>query len=121
MKDQTAKRLLDAYLACREISEYRQTLERFDYDTNRMFQNSVHLLIAVIGESLNWAERDDATLYEVIPDLRQIIDTRHRIIHGYDSIDRDTIWEIVEVGIPDLERRLRAILLNAGYASELPD
>jgi uncharacterized protein with HEPN domain len=79
------------------------------------------LLIAIIGEALNRAERDDPTLGEVIPDLRQIIDTRHRIIHGYDDINANSIWDIVEVGVPDLERLLRTILRNAGYASEIPD
>lgn len=121
MNDQTAKRLLDAYLACREISEYRLTFARPDYDANRMFQHSVHFLIAIIGEALSHAERESADLALVIPDLRKIIDTRHRIVHGYDNISGDMIWDIIEVGAPDLQQRLRSILVDAGYSDEVSE
>ena len=120
MNAQTAKRLLDAYLACQEISEYRLKLDRSDYDANRMFQHSVHFLIAIIGEALGQAERESAELALIIPDLRKIIDTRHCIVHGYDNISGDMIWDIVEVGAPDLQQRLRSILVDAGYSDEVP-
>jgi uncharacterized protein with HEPN domain len=119
VNDQTAKRLLDAYVACQEIRDYRQELGRSDYDADRMFQHAVHFLIAIIGEALRNVE--DKQLVQAIPDLRQIIATRHRIVHGYGNISGDFIWDIVEVGVPDLQERLRVLLTTAGYDVEISE
>jgi len=39
----------------------------------------------------------------LISDSRKIVDTRNRIIHGYDTISADVIWLIVTRYLPILE------------------
>ena len=36
---------------------------------------------------------------------------RDRLIHDYVGVDYELVWEVVRTKIPDLERRLRRILL----------
>jgi uncharacterized protein with HEPN domain len=43
--------------------------------------------------------------YPVLPWL-QMIGLRNRLIHGYDSIDFDILWVIVQRDLPDLINKL---------------
>ncbi|MFI5402875.1 MAG: DUF86 domain-containing protein [Planctomycetota bacterium] len=35
---------------------------------------------------------------------------RHRLIHGYDRVDLDILWEVVRKDLPDLVAKLDAVL-----------
>jgi len=45
-----------------------------------------------------------------ITDSRKIVDTRNRIIHGYDSVSEDIIWLIVTKYLPILKKEVEALL-----------
>jgi len=45
-----------------------------------------------------------------ITDSRRIVDTRNRIIHGYDSVSTDVIWLIVNRYLPILENEVKELL-----------
>jgi uncharacterized protein with HEPN domain len=45
-----------------------------------------------------------------ISDSRKIVDTRNRIIHGYDSVSEDVIWLIVSRYLPILEKQVKELL-----------
>jgi uncharacterized protein with HEPN domain len=44
---------------------------------------------------------------------------RNRLIHGYDNVDLDVVWQIVTSDLPDLIVELERILAADG--SSLPD
>jgi uncharacterized protein with HEPN domain len=46
----------------------------------------------------------------LISDARKIVDTRNRIIHGYDSVSADVIWMIVTRYLPILEKEVQELL-----------
>jgi len=54
-----------------------------------------------------------------IPEQRQIISFRNILIHGYDMIDEEVVWKIVQIDLPILKRRVEA-LLAALTSSERP-
>jgi uncharacterized protein with HEPN domain len=41
---------------------------------------------------------------------RKIVDTRNRIIHGYDSVSDDIIWGIVVKHLPVLKLEIQKLL-----------
>ena len=41
---------------------------------------------------------------------RKIVDTRNRIIHGYDSVSDDIIWGIVTTHLPILKSEVERML-----------
>lgn len=41
---------------------------------------------------------------------RKIVDTRNRIIHGYDSVSDDIIWTIVVSHLPTLKLEVEKLL-----------
>ena len=56
-------------------------------------KRAVERNIEIIGEALSRILNRDETI--VITDSRKIVDTRNRIIHGYDSVSDDIIWGII--------------------------
>ena len=45
-----------------------------------------------------------------IREYNQIIGFRHVIVHGYDSLDPATVWDVIEAKLPVLRDELRALL-----------
>ncbi len=45
-----------------------------------------------------------------ITDAINIIETRNRIIHGYDTVSDETIWSIVINNLPELKLEVEALL-----------
>ncbi len=45
-----------------------------------------------------------------ISNARKIVDTRNRIIHGYDSVSDEIIWGIVINHIPILQTEVKDLL-----------
>ena len=46
----------------------------------------------------------------VIPNVKEIINTRNRIIHGYDSVETEFLWGLVIKHIPDLKKDFERII-----------
>lgn len=45
-----------------------------------------------------------------LTNARRIVDTRNRIIHGYDSVSDDVIWGIIINHLPKLEIEVNQIM-----------
>lgn len=120
MDEVTAKRLLDAYLACRRIRAVAREHNLASYEASWQTQMAVERLLEIVGEALNYADRLDSALKHELPELPQIVSTRNRIAHGYDTINNATIWSIVEERIYGLEHELRLLLVRNGFGSDFP-
>jgi uncharacterized protein with HEPN domain len=81
---------------------------RADLDTDRVLSLALVRLLEVVGEA---ASRVTAATRQQMPDIpwSQIISLRHRLIHGYDSIDLDILWKILTGDLPVLIAQLRRI------------
>jgi uncharacterized protein with HEPN domain len=110
MNNAARKRLYDAREACRLIATFTAGHSINDYEADPMMSAAVERKFEIIGEALRLAEADDPSLAEAIPDLRQIIGMRNRIIHGYDAVDSETIWNVITVHLPRLAAQLDAAL-----------
>jgi uncharacterized protein with HEPN domain len=106
-KAATAKlRLLDALEAIASINSFIGSLPLEDFLANAMVQAAVLFKLGVIGEALNKAAELDDSLREAIPDLGKIIGMRNRIVHAYDQIDFEILWDAIHSDLPDLKIRL---------------
>lgn len=75
-----------------------------DLKTKRAIERNLE----IIGEALN---RIVKTHPEIpITNVRKIIDTRNRIIHGYDSVSEEIIWAIVVRELKTLEAEVEELL-----------
>jgi len=66
-------------------------------------------LLEILGEAANRIPREEQARYPEIP-WPQIIGLRNRLIHGYDSIDFDIMWQIVTIDLPPLVATLEKIV-----------
>ena len=83
---------------------------RQEYDNDLTLQMGLAHFIQIIGEA---ARRVSPDFQSAHPEIlwRQIIGTRHRIVHDYMNIDEDVVWKIVQDDLPDLVGSLK-ILIN---------
>ncbi|HJY23980.1 MAG TPA: HepT-like ribonuclease domain-containing protein, partial [Hanamia sp.] len=63
------------------------------YQNDLRTKRAVERNIEIIGEALSRILNRDKTI--IITNSRKIVDTRNRIIHGYDSVSDDIIWGII--------------------------
>jgi uncharacterized protein with HEPN domain len=116
MKAGTAKRLHDAIGACDEISGFVSEWSREEFLSTRGYQLIVWKLTEIVGEALRQGEEQEPMLRTLIPELREVINTRNRIVHGYDSVDFELLWDIATNEVPPLRNRMATLLKDAPSA-----
>lgn len=113
MQPETAKRLRDALDAAIETRDVASTPGIRSPDLLRMQQLAIERLLAIVGEALNHAMQPDDSLERSIPDARKIIGMRNRIIHGYDQVQDEIIWDSARNHIPNLIDQLQTLIDTA--------
>ncbi|HOC93062.1 MAG TPA: DUF86 domain-containing protein [bacterium] len=88
-----------------------RTLEQFEAD--RLLRQAVERNFEIIGEALRRISLTDTDVATQIGDTRRIIDFRNLIIHGYDRIDYEVVWLIIQEKLSPLISRVEALLKNA--------
>jgi len=107
----TAKlRLIDVIEAIASINSFIGFSSLDDFLASEMLQAAVLFKLGVIGEALNKAAELDGSLREVIPDLGKIIGMQNRIVHAYDKIDHEILWDAIHSDLPDLKIKLEKYL-----------
>ena len=93
----------------REAVELVQGRSRADLDADRLLQLALTRLVEIVGEA---ASRVPAELQGRHPALpwREAIGARNRLIHGYDVVDLDILWEIVATDLPRLIPQVEQVL-----------
>ena len=98
--------ILDHARDARDMSENRS---REDLDTDRMFELALVRLMEIIGEASRRIPEDFQIRYPLVPWLG-MSDLRNRLIHGYDQINFDRLWEIIENELSPRIEQMEAIL-----------
>jgi len=80
----------------------------FEFQKNIKTRKAIERNIEIIGEAMDRILKTDPDF--PIGDSRKIVDTRNRIINGYDSVSDDIIWLIVNRHLPTLEQQVKKLL-----------
>ena len=100
--------LSDIERAISEIYQFvpnRSDFENFQQDLKT--KRAVERNIEIIGEAMG-------RILKLMPDFpiataRRIIDTRNRIIHGYDDVSDQIIWSIVVQYLKELQKEIEQL------------
>jgi uncharacterized protein with HEPN domain len=95
--------------AAREAVQMAQGRTRAALDTDRPLNLSLVRLLEIVGEAASRVPDVDRATYSNIPWV-QIVGLRNRLIHGYDNVDFDILWQIVSQDLPPLIAELEKIL-----------
>ena len=95
--------------AVNDIESFTKGLTKSKFLKNKLRQSAVIRQLEIIGEaSKNLPENFREKYSEV--EWKKIAGTRDKIIHHYFGIDLNTVWDIVKKDLPDLKRKIIAIL-----------
>lgn len=93
----------------REATQLAAGRSRADLDSDRLFNLAMTRLLEIVGEA---AGRVSQAARDAHPQIAwsQIVGLRNRLIHGYDEVDCDILWKIVELDLGPLNNELELIL-----------
>ena len=101
--------LFDIVKSIEEIDSYFSKSKKFEtYVSDIRTKRAVERNIEIIGEAMSRILKVDPNIK--ISHTRKIVDTRNRIIHGYDSVSEDILWGIIIRNLPDLEKEVKELL-----------
>lgn len=93
----------------REASQMIQGRTRSDLDTDRQLNLSLVRLLEIVGEAASRVPQEYRAAHPGIP-WPEIVSLRNRLIHGYDQVDFDILWQIITHDLPSLIVTLEGIL-----------
>ena len=94
--------MLDAAREARVLVSGRS---RADYDGDRTLRLALVRLLEIVGEAAGRIPIDFRDSHPEIPWFG-VVGLRNRLIHGYDEVDYDIVWQILTEDIPSLITRL---------------
>lgn len=102
--------LYDVLNAILEIESFFDDSEKLfeQYQNDIRTKRAVERNIEIIGEALNRILKSNPSIS--ITNSRKIVDTRNRIIHGYDAVSDEIIWGIVINYLPILQEEVQTLL-----------
>ena len=87
---------------------------RADLGTDRVFSLALLTLVTIDCEAGTCVSESVKTRHSEIP-WRAIVGTRNHLIHGYDDVDYDILWNIATADFPQLAVQLRTLLQTRGW------
>ena len=76
---------------------------------NRVLQLALTRLIEIVGEAAHRVSEPTQQAHPEIPWPR-VIGMRNRLVHGYDAVDYDLLWDTVVIDLPPLIAALERIV-----------
>ncbi len=82
---------------------------RPEFEDDRILNLALTRLLELIGEAASQIPAEVRMQYPSVP-WREIIGMRNRLIHGYDSIDSEIMWQILTKDLPALIPELQKMM-----------
>ena len=110
--------LYDVKRAIEEVEGYfADNSMRYDvFEKDYLRRSAVERKAEIMGEAINRIlkiQRDFP-----LRNARAVIDTRNRIIHGYDSVKPEFLWSLVIRHIPELKKDVDRLIAEYGISPE---
>jgi len=77
-----------------------------DYKRDRMLRGVIERELQNIGEALRQLQSRCPDIAKRISEHERIIRFRHALVHGYDIVRADYVWDVIEIKLPILEKEL---------------
>ena len=101
--------LLQIIKRCNRVIEKVSSISETDFSLNDDIKEVICFNLFQIGELANGLSVEFLKEYNKIP-WKQIIGMRNRIVHGYDTINLEIVWNTAIESIPDLKKYCNEIL-----------
>lgn len=110
--------IYDVKRAIEEVESYfvGYTMRYDIFENDYLRRSAVERKTEIMGEAINRIlkiQRDFP-----LPNAKAVVDTRNRIIHGYDSVRPEFLWSLVVRHIPELKKDIECIIDKYGISPE---
>jgi uncharacterized protein with HEPN domain len=106
LPERDAGSMEDMLAYAREALDASQGRSRADLDSDRFFNLGLQRLVEILGEAAARVSPETRAQYPQIP-WRDIVGMRNRLIHGYDEVDYELLWDTILNDLPPLGACLR--------------
>ena len=106
-------RLADMLSHAAEALEMARGRTRQDLDRDRQLNLSLVRLLEIVGEAASRVTPATRERHPAIPWVA-ITGMRHRLVHGYDEVDFDILWDVIAHDLAPLVGKLRSSLGQRG-------
>ncbi|NBD36437.1 MAG: DUF86 domain-containing protein [Chloroflexi bacterium] len=101
--------LLDIARAAELILEFRAGMDKTAFLSDPKTQSAILHQLMVMGEAVKRLSSDFRADHPQIP-WSLIAGMRDILIHGYDIVDLEEVWQTVIMDVPELLREVRGLL-----------
>jgi uncharacterized protein with HEPN domain len=112
-RDSDLVRIRHMLEAAREAQGFAAGRTREDIHRDRMLDRAIWKAIEIIGEAATHVADETRRELPAIP-WGDVIGMRNRLIHTYFEINRDIVWDTVEIDLPPLVAALEEWLAKQG-------
>ncbi len=110
MRLEAQKFLADALDAALSIEEFTRDRSFADMGQDKLLRSGIYWQFAIIGEALAQLRKIDEAVFNRISDSWRIVGFRNQIVHGYEAIQDNVTWQIIQDKLPILRRELEQLL-----------
>lgn len=116
MDNRIKQYLFDIEQSIEDIELFMGSVNSFsEYEKDKLVKRAVEREIEIIGEAMNRILQIDESIK--ISNVRQIVRTRNRIIHGYDDVDDVVIYGIVKKHLPILKLEISELWAECQFGT----
>jgi uncharacterized protein with HEPN domain len=93
--------------AADQALSFSQGRSRADLDSDAMLRMALTRAVEIVGEAAAQVSETGRLELPGVP-WAQIVGMRNRLVHAYFDINRNILWDTVQIALPPLLERLRA-------------
>jgi uncharacterized protein with HEPN domain len=105
--------LSDIVRSIDEINEFSNglTIEDFKlYLSNKMMRRAIERDLIIIGEAMHDIVKVDHSRVMRIKNSRRVVELRNDVVHSYDDLANEKIWQFIWTELPYLRKEVSHIL-----------
>jgi uncharacterized protein with HEPN domain len=105
--------IFDMILAIERAQRLSSGLSEAEFIGNEAVQWAIFSQIVILGEAAGRLDRGFQNAHPDIP-WTSIVGMRHRLVHGYDSVDWVRVWKTLRTDLPPLLKQLKSLMPDEG-------
>jgi uncharacterized protein with HEPN domain len=109
--ERTPKTLEDIRDAAAFILAVTQGKTLEDYSEERLLRQAIERNFEIIGEAVGRLARNDPETASRLSEHERIVAFRNVLIHGYDLVDDELVWDTIRTKLPILLSEVEELLM----------
>ena len=110
MTPRAQKYIWDIQDAAAAVARFLEGKSFSDYQSDVLLRSAVERKLIIAGEATAALARRSPEIAEQLTEYEQIIAFRNVLVHGYDDVNDDEVWDIIETKLPILVEEAQQML-----------